>query len=720
MNTRPYEYQEKIAEDIITRGDFAVGLFMKMGCVTGDNIVNTNRGPRSVKRLYELWQTDKNYKVKSLVNGRFAYMPIAAVTYTGEKECIKITTDKVKYTSFRLNELCCTLDHPVYTSRGWVKAGDLKIGDKILANGKPTDGCIHCGRIDVEMTGPQAAKYKGYCKDCYHHLRSSYKGIKEIWVGDYKLLVGTDLQDHPSYYTGHRNGVYEHVLIMEKKIGRYLKPEEVVHHIDGNPRNNHPDNLYLCKNQSEHAKIHSEVNTKNLAQFNANIDYISTNRGTRYYTPHEVTITNIQNIGIKKVYDISINDASIHNFVCSDIIVHNTGKTITSLRIFEKLWEANAVDKILVVCLKCKIQDWKDEIENQWKFPPQHEVINFESIWRAKRADYYKSFVDNRTMIIIDESHKMKGVGTKVTKYLTELKTQTKYKLILTGTPQSQQYIDYYPQMKFIDAQDYDMPYKRWESIYVKKELVAEYGPWHYEIAGYNHEDVLKEGIAKKAYYHNYESTYEKPIEIFQDIEHSKDAIKFQKDRVWRDPDPERCEDVIADNQFALRSYLRQSLSGFIKNYDIQSPKEEWLANFLEITQDRVVIFTNFVREIEKIDAVCKKLGKPTSYYYGAKKDLTAFKENENGVAIVNYASGATGINDLCIANIGVFYSPTDGDYILFQQARARLDRIGQTKQPIFYYLQTKGSIEKAIYSSLKKGENFDKEMFDEWLKLQK
>lgn len=397
-----------------------------------------------------------------------------------------------------------------------------------------------------------------------------------------------------------------------------------------------------------------------------------------------------------------------------------TGKTITSLRIFEKLWEAKAVDKILVVCLKCKIQDWKDEIENQWKLPPQHEVINFESIWRAKRADYYKSFVDSRTMIIIDESHKMKGVGTKVTKYLTELKTQTKYKLILTGTPQSQQYIDYYPQMKFIDAQDYDMPYKRWESIYVKKELVAEYGPWHYEITGYNYEDVLKEGIAKKAYYHNYESTYEKPIEIFQDIEHSKDAIKFQKDRVWRDPDPERCEDVIADNQFALRSYLRQSLSGFIKNYDIQSPKEEWLTNFLEITQDRVVIFTNFVREIEKIDAICKKLGKPTSYYYGAKKDLTTFKENENGVAIVNYASGATGINDLCIANIGVFYSPTDGDYILFQQARARLDRIGQTKQPVFYYLQTKGSIEKAIYNSLKKGENFDKEMFDEWLKLQK
>ena len=140
----------------------------------------------------------------------------------------------------------------------------------------------------------------------------------------------------------------------------------------------------------------------------------------------------------------------------------------------------------------------------------------------------------------------------------------------------------------------------------------------------------------------------------------------------------------------------------------------------MAITQERVVIFTNFIKEIEKVEAICKKLNKPISYYYGAKKDLKNFKECENGVAIVNYASGAVGINDLCVSNIGVFYSPPDGNYIDFQQARSRLDRIGQTKQPIFYYLQTKGSIERGIYQSLKVGENFDKARFEDWLKEQK
>ena len=47
-----------------------------------------------------------------------------------------------------------------------------------------------------------------------------------------------------------------HRIVAEKKLGRKLRPKEVVHHIDGNKRNNSPRNLAVLKNQSEHAKIH--------------------------------------------------------------------------------------------------------------------------------------------------------------------------------------------------------------------------------------------------------------------------------------------------------------------------------------------------------------------------------------------------------------------------------------------------------------------------------
>ena len=52
-----------------------------------------------------------------------------------------------------------------------------------------------------------------------------------------------------------RKWIYEHREVMEKHLGRKLKPNEHVHHIDGNPRNNAIDNLMLVS-ASEHAKIH--------------------------------------------------------------------------------------------------------------------------------------------------------------------------------------------------------------------------------------------------------------------------------------------------------------------------------------------------------------------------------------------------------------------------------------------------------------------------------
>lgn len=50
-------------------------------------------------------------------------------------------------------------------------------------------------------------------------------------------------------------GQHLHRLILENKIGRKLEKGEIVHHIDGNKRNNNPDNLQLMT-QSEHIKLH--------------------------------------------------------------------------------------------------------------------------------------------------------------------------------------------------------------------------------------------------------------------------------------------------------------------------------------------------------------------------------------------------------------------------------------------------------------------------------
>ncbi|MCK4248113.1 MAG: HNH endonuclease [Methanomicrobia archaeon] len=51
------------------------------------------------------------------------------------------------------------------------------------------------------------------------------------------------------------NYVLQHRLIMAKKLGRLLKENEVVHHINCNPQDNNIENLQIMS-QSEHAHYH--------------------------------------------------------------------------------------------------------------------------------------------------------------------------------------------------------------------------------------------------------------------------------------------------------------------------------------------------------------------------------------------------------------------------------------------------------------------------------
>jgi hypothetical protein len=45
---------------------------------------------------------------------------------------------------------------------------------------------------------------------------------------------------------------YVHRAVAEEKLGRGLKPGEVVHHEDGNKQNNVPENIRVFASQREH------------------------------------------------------------------------------------------------------------------------------------------------------------------------------------------------------------------------------------------------------------------------------------------------------------------------------------------------------------------------------------------------------------------------------------------------------------------------------------
>lgn len=104
-----------------------------------------------------------------------------------------------------------------------------------------------------------------HCNKRHVRLAISQFGI------EYKLFVGAGV-NNPAWRGGvviekkgyvkvyapnhphkdRHNKVWQHRIVMEAKLGRILDRSERVHHIDGNPLNNRPDNLQLFRSNGEH------------------------------------------------------------------------------------------------------------------------------------------------------------------------------------------------------------------------------------------------------------------------------------------------------------------------------------------------------------------------------------------------------------------------------------------------------------------------------------
>ena len=118
--------------------------------------------------------------------------------------------------------------------------------------------CKQCGKEFTTYKSPSRDTPK-YCSvKCTGSSQTgennpAYNGGRYICNGYWVRFV----PDHPNATA--KGVMLEHRLVMEEKLGRYLTREEVVHHIDFDKLNNHPDNLMLFPDQGSHIRFHAKL-----------------------------------------------------------------------------------------------------------------------------------------------------------------------------------------------------------------------------------------------------------------------------------------------------------------------------------------------------------------------------------------------------------------------------------------------------------------------------
>ena len=410
------------------------------------------------------------------------------------------------------------------------------------------------------------------------------------------------------------------------------------------------------------------------------------------------------------------------------------GKSITSLALYEQKLVQKKCNKLLIVCLCAKINEWKCDCEKWFPFSKvivldnkkkskedflygnfDIAIINFEKTWRYEDL----RLINNKFCIIIDESHKIKESTTKVGKFMQQISYLTPYKCILTATPMGNGYIDLYNQLYFLGLLGGTLT--RFKENYCNEQLVYYPGMKPFKkIVGYHHTEELDLLINKYARYYERKIDDELiPSEIVIPFELDKQYNKIAKTRVY--------EDISLDKVTSKRLGLKSLCSGTImgnalvdpngdlhREYQLNTYKLDWVKSFLEDFNERVVIFYMFDHQRNQLHDMITKMKRPVARYCAEFKEEDIFNENDNAVVLVQYKSGSTGIDWLKQSYVCIFYSLPDS-HLEFTQAKGRINRHGQTKKPLYYILISKGSnsVDEMNYKALIEHKDFDDKFFN-------
>lgn len=382
------------------------------------------------------------------------------------------------------------------------------------------------------------------------------------------------------------------------------------------------------------------------------------------------------------------------------------GKTFTGA---EKLMSDRRWKRALVVCQKSKVADWVDHFEAHYDMPVVDltkqdvcrdveavMVVNYDLIWRRPQLMELDDLA-----LMFDESSLLQNATSKRTKAAMKLAGKADTLVLLSGTPVDGKYERLWTQLRMLG---WDIDEKLFWRQYVESETTMREGFPVTKVTGYkNEERLVRKMKGLGCDFLKTGDVIDLPDQRFirVDVPMSGYYRKFAKTNVITAFGRE----FVGDTVFGDLTAKRQLAAAYSR------AKLEAFGDLLDGTSKRLVVFYNFDIELEGLTAELEKRCRRYGVLNGKAHDLSPFFDTDDGVALIQYQSGAMGVN-LQQADTCVYFSPPLASS-LFEQSKKRIHRVGQDKPCTYYELVSKGTVEEKIYDTLAMRRDYTEKLFE-------
>jgi len=438
-----------------------------------------------------------------------------------------------------------------------------------------------------------------------------------------------------------------------------------------------------------------------------------------------------------------------------------TGKSKVLIDNIAMLYNAGRINGALIVAPKGVYKNWFDsEIPNHmpdyipkkvglWRTDPNAKdlkpmfstgaelhilIMNVEAFSTKKGLQFAHKFLSSHDALMgVDESTTIKNPSAKRTKNILSLRSLTKYRRILTGSPVTKSPLDLFSQCNFLDPWLLDQSsYYSFRTRYAICRKIQVHGRQVEIVVGYRNLGELSEKIKPFSDRVLKDDCLDLPKKTYlkRTIELSDDQKKVYKQMKQEALAVLNGKMVTSATVITQLMRLHQITCGHFTSDDgtiqeIKNNRIPQLMDILEEVEGKAVIWAHYRYDIEKIvEAISKKYGNNSvvTYYGDTTTDERAaairkIQDPESPVRFIvgTPQTGGYGIT-LTGASTMIYYS-NGYDLEKRQQSEARIDRIGQEKPMTYIDIMAEDTVDMKIVKSLRQKVNIATEIMGEELK---